>query len=146
MTEIAFHFGATDKLAYACRLLRKAAASGARVVVVADAQLQEQLDAELWAVSPTDFVSHCGAQAPQSTKERSAVVLVQDLAQAGSARQVLVNLGATVPAGFDAFERVIDVVSVDDEDRNQGRQRWKQYTQLGYAITRHDLVAKGTGA
>ena len=146
MTEIAFHFGATDKLAYACRLLRKAAASGARVVVVADAQLQEQLDAELWAVSPTDFVSHCGSQASQSTKERSAVVLVQDLAQAGSARQVLVSLGATVPAGFDAFERVIDVVSVDDEDRNQGRQRWKQYTQLGYAITRHDLVAKGTGA
>ena len=126
MTEIAFHFGAADKLAYACRLLRKAAASGARVVVVADAQLQEQLDAELWAVSPTDFVSHCGAQAPQSTQERSAVVLVQDLAQAGPAREVLVNLGATVPAGFDAFERVIDVVSMADEDRNLGRLRWKQ--------------------
>ena len=31
MTEIAFHFNAPDKLAYACRLLRKAVASGARV-------------------------------------------------------------------------------------------------------------------
>jgi DNA polymerase-3 subunit chi len=71
---------------------------------------------------------------------------VDALAQAGTARQVLINLGATVPAGFEAFERVIDVVSVDDEDRSQGRQRWKQYTQLGYAITRHDLVAKGAAA
>jgi DNA polymerase-3 subunit chi len=146
MTQVAFHFGATDKLAYACRLLRKAAASGARVVVVADTQTQDQLDVELWAIGPTDFVSHCVAQAPQNTKERSAVVLVDALAQAGTARQVLINLGATVPAGFEAFERVIDVVSVDDEDRSQGRQRWKQYTQLGYAITRHDLVAKGAAA
>lgn len=146
MTQVAFHFGATDKLAYVCRLLRKAAASGARVVVVADAQAQEQLDTELWALSPTDFVSHCGPQAPQSTKDRSAVVLVHELAQSGSARQVLVNLCATVPAGFESFDRVIDVVSVNDEDRNLGRQRWKQYVQLGYDITRHDLVAKGAGA
>jgi DNA polymerase III subunit chi len=143
MAQIAFHFGASDKLAYACRLLRKAAASGARVVAVADGQLLDQLDAELWAVGATDFVSHCGSQAPQATKERSAVVLVQDLAQAGAAREVLVNLGDTVPVGFEDFDRVIDVVSVDDEDRSHGRQRWKQYIQLGYAIARHDLVAKG---
>jgi DNA polymerase III subunit chi len=146
MAQIAFHFGATDKLAYACRLLRKAAARGARVVVVADAQTQDQLDVELWAVGVTDFVSHCGPQALQTIKERSAVVLVQELAQAGTARQVLVNLRASVPAGFEAFDRVIDVVSVDHEDRNQGRQRWKQYTRLGYSITRHDLVAKEAGA
>lgn len=146
MAQIAFHFGATDKLAYACRLLRKAVASGARVVVVADAKVQEQVDADLWALSPTDFVPHCGPLAPHATKERSAVVLVQDVAQAGSARQVLVNLGTSVPSGFESFDRVIDVVSVDEEDRNQGRQRWKKYTQLGYDITRHDLVAKGAGA
>lgn len=146
MTQIAFHFGATDKLAYACRLLRKAAASGARVVVVADPATQEHLDAGLWAVGPADFVSHCNAMATPATKERSSVVLVQDVAQAGTARQVLVNLGATVPTGYEAFDRVIDLVSTDEEDRNQGRLRWKQYTQQGYTITRHDLVAKGGNA
>ena len=30
MTEIAFHFNVPDKLAYSCRLLRKAYLSGAR--------------------------------------------------------------------------------------------------------------------
>ena len=34
MTEIAFHFNAPDKVAYACRLLRKAVAVNAKVVVV----------------------------------------------------------------------------------------------------------------
>ena len=33
MTEVAFHFNATDKLEYACRLLRKAVANSAQVVV-----------------------------------------------------------------------------------------------------------------
>ena len=37
MTEVAFHFNAPDKVAYACRLLRKAVGSGARVVVTAEA-------------------------------------------------------------------------------------------------------------
>ena len=32
MTDVAFHFNAPDKLAYACRLLRKAVGSGSRVV------------------------------------------------------------------------------------------------------------------
>lgn len=146
MTEIAFHFGATDKLAYACRLLRKAAGTGVRVVVVGEPQVLAQLDAGLWAVGPTDFVSHCDAQATPATKARSAVVLVQDVELAGPARQVLVNLGATVPAGYEGFDRVIDIVSADEDDRYQGRVRWKHYTQQGYTITRHDLVAKGGNA
>ncbi len=33
MTGIAFHVNLADRLAYACRLLRKAAASGSRVLV-----------------------------------------------------------------------------------------------------------------
>ena len=54
MTELAFHFGAPDKLAYACRLLRKAVRGGARVAVVAEATALAQLDVDLWGVSPTD--------------------------------------------------------------------------------------------
>lgn len=143
MTEVAFHFGASDKLAYACRLLRKAAGTGARLTVVADAATLNRLDADLWAVGATDFVSHCNDRAPASMQQRSAVLLTQRLGAADASRQVLINLGAQVPAGFDAFQRVIEIVSADEDDRNLGRQRWKQYSQQGYTIQRHDLVAKG---
>jgi DNA polymerase-3 subunit chi len=34
---------------------------------------------------------------------------------------------------------VIEVVSTDDDDKDSARNRWKAYTQLGYAISRHDL-------
>ncbi len=143
MTHIAFHFGAPDKLAYACRLLRKAANSGQRVLVVADAPTCKRLDEDLWSVSPADFVSHCQSTATGSVLARANVVLaVQPLANAADF-PVLVNMGNAVPEGFDAFKRVIEVVSTDDEDRNQARGRWKQYAALGYTIERHDLNLKG---
>ena len=43
MTEVSFHFNAPDKVAYACRLLRKAMNGGARVVVAGEPQALAQL-------------------------------------------------------------------------------------------------------
>lgn len=143
MTQVAFHFGAPDKLAYACRLLRKASASGSRVVVVADPALCKRLDEQLWAVSPTDFVTHCTVPADGSVANRASVLLATDASAQVPEVPVLVNLGAAVPDGFDAYKRVIEVVSLDDIDRQQARARWKQYTALGYEIERHDLKLKG---
>lgn len=142
MTDIAFHFGAPDKLAYACRLLRKAAGSGARVLVVADPGVIARLDADLWALSATDFVSHCTVLADASVQQCSSVVLTSDRAQTVGSRDVLVNLADSVPPGFDQFKRLIEVVSTDDQDRALARDRWKAYTGWGYAITRHDLALK----
>jgi len=142
VTELAFHFGAPDKLAYASRLLRKAASSGAKVVAVADARSVARLDADLWAVSPTDFVTHCTGSAVKAIQSRSSVVLVTEVRQATAACDVLVNLGDAMPEGFDRFKRLIEVVSTDEADRDRARKRWKLYTAQGYAITRHDLALK----
>lgn len=142
MTDLAFHFGAPDKLAYACRLARKAVGSGAKVVLVADADAIAQLDSDLWALSATDFLPHCVASALGSVPSRSPVVLVTHAEQATGHNGVLVNLTDTVPQGFDRFDRLIEVVSTDAADRNIARGRWRYYTEQGYAITRHDLTAK----
>ena len=55
---------------------------------------------------------------------------------------VLVNLGGDVPLGFEEFDRLIEVVSTDAAEREQGRNRWRLYTGQGYAIIRHDLNLK----
>ena len=148
MTALAFHFGAPDKVAYACRLLRKAVGSGVRVLVVADTQTTTRLDAALWSVSPTDFVAHCDSSATEEVQRRSAVLLVDDsdtaLAQRAQNYSVMVNLTAEVPEGFQAFERVIVVVSVDEDDRERARRRWKRYTALGLAIQKHDLQLRSS--
>jgi DNA polymerase-3 subunit chi len=143
MTEVAFHFNAPDKLAYACRLLRKAAGSGAKVVVTAPPVVLDRLDVLLWTFSSGDFVPHARQPGEPRVLAASPIILSETVADSLH-RQVLLNLGAQVPAGFEVFERLIEVVSLHELDRQQARGRWKHYAGLGYAITRHDLVLKET--
>jgi DNA polymerase-3 subunit chi len=140
MTEVAFHFNAPDKVGYACRLLRKAWGSGARVVVTGEPQLLGDLDITLWTFAPLEFLPHCyGAAQGERVQARTPIVLA-DAPRTAPHQQVLVNLGGSVPDGFERFERLIEVVTQDEDDRQQARRRWKHYADRGYAIVRHDLA------
>jgi DNA polymerase-3 subunit chi len=141
VTDVAFHFNAPDPVAYACRLLRKAVGSGAKVVVVAGEDTLGALDVALWTFSTTDFLPHCDINSDPSILAMSPIVLATSLGSAPH-RQILLNLGEQVATGFELFERVIEVVALDDESRQMARGRWKQYVELGYSITRHDLNLK----
>jgi DNA polymerase-3 subunit chi len=142
MTEVAFHFNVPDKLAYACRLLRKAAAAGSKVVVTGEPDQLRTLDTELWTFSPTEFIPHCHVAAADAQVLAASPVLLAESARGTPHLQVLVNLGGTVPDGFERFERLIELVTQEDADRQQARGRWKHYADRGYAITRHDLAAR----
>lgn len=141
MTEISFHFNAPDKLAHACRLLRKACNAGHQVVVVGPDATLRQLDMALWTFSALDFVPHCFADAASALLKNSCIQLGQSDASAGNvpARQMLVNLDEAVPAGFERYERVIELVGNDEADRLSARVRWKHYAARGYAMVRHDV-------
>lgn len=139
MTEVAFHFNVPGTVAYACRLLRKAVMSGARVVVTGQPEVLRELDVALWTFAPLEFIAHCDASAGEAMLARSPIVLAASPRLAPH-QQVLVNLGGPVPEGFERFERLFEVVGVDDLEREQGRHRWKHYADRGYAIARHDLA------
>ena len=139
MTEVAFHFNVPDKMAYGCRLVRKAWGSGARVVVTAEPETLERLDLMLWTFSALEFVPHCRLTASAATLAVSPVLLAPKLADCPH-HEVLVNLGQDVPPGFERFERFIELVTVADADRAAARSRWKHYSDRGYAMKRHDLA------
>lgn len=142
MTEVAFHFNAPDKLAYVCRLARKAMRRDARVVITGGAEDLRRLDRMLWALGPTDFVAHCLEDAGAEMLRVSPVVLATH-ALACEQRDLLVNVGDAVPEGFEAFARLVEVVSQSDpEDRGRARERWRHYAALGHVIVRHDLVLR----
>ncbi|MDB5912002.1 MAG: holC [Ramlibacter sp.] len=142
MTEVAFHFNVPDKLGYACRLLRKAAGSGSRVVVTGQPELLRTLDTELWTFSAVEFIPHCYAAAADPQVVAASPVVLVDSARGAPHQEVLVNLGGTIPEGFERFERLIEVVTQEDDDRQHARTRWKHYADRGYAITRHDLASR----
>ena len=143
MTEIAFHFGAPDKIGYVCRLLRKAVRQGHRVTVYAEPDDLPVLDANLWSVSPIDFVTHCRSNADAAIRDLSAVLLTSVEQPTPEIRPMLVNVSDSIPPAFDQYTRMVEVVSLDEADRAQARLRWKQYVQQGYSLIKHDLKLKG---
>jgi DNA polymerase-3 subunit chi len=140
MTEVAFHFNVPDKVGYACRLLRKAVGAGSRVVVTGEPALLRTLDADLWTFAPLEFIAHCQAEGAEPQVLAASPVVLADAPRSAPHQEVLVNLGAQVPEGFERFERLIELVTTDEGDRLQARGRWKHYADRGYAIRKFDLA------
>ena len=126
-TAVAFHFNAPSKLAYACKLVRKLQRVHMPLVVLAEPDMVIKLDDALWAFGgESQFLAHCQGGADAAVLQRSPTVLVTDLDGTLPHNRVLLNLSAQMPSNFARFERVIEVVSADDEaDRLQARQRWR---------------------
>jgi DNA polymerase-3 subunit chi len=52
---------------------------------------------------------------------------------------VLVNLGDVLPDGLDHFQRLFEVVSLQPDDRQRGRQRWRAYEAMGWEVHPHEV-------
>lgn len=135
MATIEFYSGIADKARHALRLLRKAQAKGARVAVVGETDALRRLDADLWTADARDFVPHVrvGNPLPSARMDRTPLWLVED-ARLARRCEVLVNLGPDAVEALDGFERVIELVSSDPDDRKAGRARWRRYESMGHTI------------
>ena len=144
MTEVSFHFNVADRIAYACRLLRKATRQGARLVVTGPAESLAELDRALWQFDPVEFVPHLRVApgAEVAPRLRATPVWLADSAEvAAPDHSVLLNLGRDTAVGFESYARVIEIVSTNEEERLAARARWKHYANRGYAIERHEVTA-----
>ena len=141
MTEITFHLNANNKMDYCCRLLRKAYTSQAKVVVKGSADLLQQLDQALWSISTTDFIPHCNSDAESEHLNASPIVLTSNIDSFDLLphHQVLLNMDDEIASGYEKFERVIEVVGNEDQDKSKARVRWRHYSQRGYPISTHEI-------
>jgi DNA polymerase-3 subunit chi len=134
MTRIDFHTNIADKLAYACRLARKAYASRGKVVLLAeDAAQAAQLNEALWTLGETDFIPHVMAGDPLAA-ETPVIVTDSDDAELPH-HDMLVNLTRRTPAHFARFARVFEIISTDEQDAAAGRKRYVAYNQQDYPLT-----------
>jgi len=137
LTDIAFHTGIADPVDSACRLLRKAYRSGARVAVHAQAPLLDRLDQALWTFDPLEFVPHVllpRDQADEARLARTPVLLVRPGATA-PACEVAVSIGGAPVPDVTAYTRVIAIVGADPAQREAGQELWREYKRAGHALT-----------
>ncbi len=139
MTRIDYYTHAADRLLVARKLAVKAWNAGKHTLLFTrDAAQSRELDAGFWTSSILSFIPHvhCGHALAGKTP-----ILIGDDPALLARPDVLINLAADVPECFARFDRMLEIVSEDDSDKVQARNRYRFYKQRGYAIELHDLKA-----
>ena len=137
MTQIDFYTHVEDKLKTACTLAGKACAHGMRLTVCCpDPETAQRLDRLMWTTPATGFVPHCGPDDPLAA-ETPVIIdcggdnLLHD--------EVLLNLRPEQPPYFSRYQRLIEIVGLDEGDRAGARERFRFYRDRGYEVRAHDL-------
>jgi DNA polymerase III subunit chi len=140
VTTIDFYFNADDRFQVACRLAGKVVAQKKRMLIYApEPEAASRIDKMLWTWPAIGFVPHCALHDPLAGE--TPVLIAPHLEEAPQC-ELLLNLGAQTPPHFERFERLLEIVPLEEAERKAGRDRYRFYQVRGYKISSHDL-AKG---
>jgi DNA polymerase-3 subunit chi len=119
-----------------CRLIEKAFRQGHTIFVRTGSEAETNLfDDLLWTFRQGSFVPHELVTDP----DREAPVVIGHEAPPVDMHDVMVNVGLELVPGFEAFERVAELVDQDEAVRQAGRLRYKSYQSQGYPLHTHQL-------
>ena len=138
MTKVDFYTGSKDKLRTACQLSHKAMQNGVRTVISApEATTRDTLDKLLWHYPATAFIPHCAVDAEEAVQ---MPVVLNNGGEKFPHHDLLISLHNECVPFFSRFERVIEIISHDEEDSRMGRERYKFYKDRGYELRHIDLT------
>jgi len=120
----------------ACKLIEKAYRRGHTVYLKTDTEEEaRQFDDLLWTFRQGSFIPHELAGLP----ELEAPVIIGYLPPPEGMREVMVNMGSSVPEGYNRFARVAEFIDEDEAVKLKGRVRYKIYKDNGCQIQTHDM-------
>jgi DNA polymerase-3 subunit chi len=138
MTRIDFYIHVDNQLHTLYTLAAKALAKDVRMMILTpDAQTTDRVDKVLWSQSSIGFLPHCRAEHRLASV---TPIIVDHVAEPLVHEQVLVNLCPECAPVFSRFERLIEIVSLDEAERDLARSRFRFYRDRGYDIHTHDLA------
>lgn len=144
MTRVDFAFDADSRLAQAARSTLRHVTRGARVFVYCDdTQRLKQFDQVLWTVHDTAFVGREWLAEPVQPFDVPVYLITQAtwplVASEVSNQDWLLNLDDDCPPEVTLFGRALEIVSVDSQDKQLARKRWRQYEAMGLELHAHRL-------
>jgi DNA polymerase-3 subunit chi len=124
-----------DPMLLVCELARKAFDAGQPTLILARSFDQaEQLDEKLWEFDNDAFVPH---QIAGDDDDAITPVLIVPPDASAADRALVINLRDDPAPGL--FERVLEVVPADEEQRLGSRKRWTTYKAAGFEVAKHDM-------
>lgn len=142
--RISFYFNVRNREQALCQLVGKALAAGQTVNILTEsAAASALLDRLLWEMPQHGFLPHCGPETPDAAR---TPILIDHRPERLPTRPLLFNWTEQVAAGFERYDRVIEIVDTDPDMRTRARERWRAYQGLGQtpdATDMQELVRNG---
>ncbi|MGV0033556.1 MAG: DNA polymerase III subunit chi [Candidatus Azotimanducaceae bacterium WSBS_2022_MAG_OTU7] len=135
MTRIDFYQISGDEHAFACRLIDLVYRKGHQIYVHTSTEEQAKtLNEQLWTFKKESFVPHSLHSEAMDVPIRIGFDYEPEEHQ-----DVLVNLSGQIPHFFSRFDRVAEVVPVDQNGRESARENYAYYKERGYALNYHKI-------
>ena len=142
MTRVDFYLlsqsGSRSRQSFACRLAEKAYRLDNTVHIHVDSQAEaKRLDDLLWTFRDGSFVPHDVVSAADAAPLAPVTIGCADASPAP--RDLLINLCDGVPDFAEAFPRVAELVTSDEDCKRESRKRFAEYRDKGHTLETHNV-------
>jgi DNA polymerase-3 subunit chi len=130
--------GAQSRQTFACRLAEKAYRLKNTVHICTQSREDaERMNDLLWTFRDGSFVPHDMIDSNDSGK--LSPVSIGCANDDVEARDLLINLGEEIPPFAEAFARVAELVSSDEQSKQESRKRFATYRDKGNTLETHNV-------
>lgn len=147
MTRIDFYIIENDPgpaiETFICRLTEKVWSKNNSIYIhTMDEQHAIKYDELLWSFNENSFIPHELIQHKTIHTEAQNVLIGHQTSEEipVTHHDVLINLHHETPSFFSQFERVAEIITVDEISRSKGRERYQFYRDRGYALETHKMT------
>ena len=135
MTRIDFYQTSGDEHAFACRLIDMVYRKGRQIYVhTSTEELARTLNEQLWTFKEDSFVPHS-----LHSEAMDVPIKIGFDHEPEEHQDVLVNLSGQIPHFFSRFDRVAEIVPVDQNSRKSARENYAYYKERGYVLNYHQI-------
>ena len=135
MTRIDFYQTSGDEHAFACRLIDMVYRKGHQIYVHTSAEEQAKtLNEQLWTFKEDSFVPHS-----LHSEAVDVPIKIGFDHEPEEHQDVLINLSGQIPHFFSRFDRVAEIVPVDQNSRKSARENYAYYKERGYVLNYHEI-------
>ncbi|EER47263.1 DNA polymerase III subunit chi [Actinobacillus minor] len=140
MKQVQFYVLTQDNIyEQACDLAAKAWRLGKRVLIACETEQQAfEIDERLWAREPDSFVPH--NLSGEVTQYATPIEISWKGKRNAQRRDLLISLQQAIPEYVASFTQVIEFVPIQETEKAQARERYKQYRQMGWQLSTETLA------
>ncbi len=130
-----------ERYLFACKLIEKACRSGQFCYVYTDTLQQcQQLDDQLWTFRKNSFIPHqIYDGADNKAPDYEQTVLIGTHTAPERWQKLIFNLSSKYPDNLTKTERILEILDGNEELKQAGRQRFRQYNKDGFNTTTHNI-------